>query len=144
MLCFSFIFFINFNMMSNINHLKAILCWNCHWDLIVFSHKSLIFCKFIRSYIDSTELTSAATHIFDEHKILVEDIDKKHKQFLTYRDFKTAKEMMIQLIEQIICWCCDDKEISVLKEVIINMNNNSLIWYFKNVKYKRKNVCMFY
>ena len=65
--------------MSNVNHSKAILCQKCHQDLVVFSCKSLIFCKFVRDYIDSTELTSAATHTFNEHEILVKNTDKKHR-----------------------------------------------------------------
>ena len=96
-------FFINFDIMSNVNCLKAILHWNCHWNFVIFSHKNLIFCKFVRNYIDSTELISAAIHMSDKHEILVENIDKKYRQFSAYEDFKTAKEMMIQLIKWIIC-----------------------------------------
>ena len=142
-MCSLFIFFINFDMMNNINYSKATLYQKHHWDLIVFLYKSLIFCKFIRNYIDSIKLTFAATCTSDEHEILVEDTDKKHRQFLTYRDFKTAKEKMIQFIKQIICWYCDDKEILILKEVVINANNNLLILHFRNVKCKRKNACTF-
>ena len=143
MLCFLFVFFINFDMMSNVNCSKTILCWKYHWNFIVFLCKNLIFCKFVRNYINSTELTFTTTHIFNEHEILVENIDKKHKWFLTYRDFKIAKKMMIQLIEQIVCWHHNDKEISVLKKVVINVNNNLLILHFKDIECMRKDVCTF-
>ena len=79
----------------------------------------------------------------DEHEILVENIDKKHKQLLIYKDFKIAKKMMIQLIKWTVCWCHDDKEIPILKKVVINVNNDSLILHFRNVKCKKKDACMF-
>ena len=113
-------------------------------EILLFFHTNLIFCKFVRNYIDSTELIFTVTCISDEHEILVKNTDKKHRWFLAYENFKIAKEIMIQLIEQIVCWCCDDEEISVLKKVVINVNNDSLILHFKNVEHKRKNACTFY
>ena len=130
-------------MMSNINHSKTTLCQNCYQDLVIFSCKSLIFCKFVRDYIDSTELIFTAIYMFDEHKILVKNINKKHRWLLTYKKFKTAKKITIQLIKQIICWHCNDKEILILKEVVINANNDLLILYFRNVKCQKKDACMF-
>ena len=129
--------------MNNVNCSKATSHQKCHWDFIVFLCKSLIFCKFIKDYIDSTELTFAAIHTFNKHKILVKNINKKHRWLLTYKKFKTAKKITIQLIKQIICWHCNDKEILILKKVIINVNNNLLILYFRDVKYMKKHTCTF-
>ena len=129
--------------MNNINYLKAILYWNYHQDLIIFSHKSLIFCKFIRNYIDLIKLIFTAIHTSDEHKILVKDTDKKYRQLSAYKDFKTVKKMTIQLIKQITYWHYNDKEILILKEVVINANNNSLILHFRSIKHKKKNACIF-
>ena len=56
-----------------------------------------------KNYINSIELIFAATCMFNKHEILVKNINKKHRQFSTYEDFKIVKEMMIQLIKQIIC-----------------------------------------
>ena len=129
--------------MSNINCSKAILHWNCHQDLIVFSHKSLIFCKFVRCYIDSTELTFTAITVFKKHKILIKNSNKKHKQLNIFRQFKLIKKMIIQSIKQTVCWHHNTEEVLILQKVVTDLNNDLLILHSRDTEHKEKDTCVF-